>query len=68
MEEKRFKQIHFEEIRQYGSFKMTNAADYIEILKDTETGILYCVAKSHSGLTMTPLLDSEGKITIDKSE
>jgi len=38
------------------------------IIKDTETGVLYLKADSrtHSGIGITPLLDSDGKVVVDK--
>ena len=38
------------------------------IIKDTETGVLYLKsdAGSHSGVGVTPLLDADGKVIVDK--
>lgn len=69
LEQKRFKQIYFEEFPPVNPFKPARAVSEMEIIKDLETGILYCVAgKGNGGLTMTPLLGTDGKPLIDKSE
>ena len=61
MYQNRFKQIHIEKLNS------TAATEYMEIIKDLNTGVLYCIACNGS-LAMTPLLDSNGNPIIDKSE
>ena len=39
-----------------------------QIIVDKETGVHYLVWKSGYGAGITPLLDSEGKVVITKSE
>ena len=65
MDKKRFEQFHYEML---DSPFFKSSANAIEIIKDLETGVLYCVANKQNGISMTPLLDSEGKPIIDKSE
>ena len=38
----------------------------IQIVVDLETGVNYIVYVNMSGNTMTPLLDSKGKLVVDK--
>jgi hypothetical protein len=40
--------------------------DVAEILVDTETGVNYLVVSTGFGGGVTPLLDSNGKVVIDK--
>ncbi|MCL2559495.1 MAG: DUF6440 family protein [Turicibacter sp.] len=62
----RFKSLHAEELP--SAFPDSFAIKY-EILKDQQTGILYCLTKGlgQGAMAMTPLLDADGKPMIDKS-
>ena len=64
----RFKQIHFEKLSSQSGWNINSIAEHIEILKDLDTGVLYCLATCGSNIAMTPLLDSNGNPIIDKSE
>ena len=66
--ENRFKQVHFEILPNKGKRTDEYIANRLEILKDLETGVLYCLTRYSSNIAMTPLLDSDGKPIIDKSE
>jgi len=65
MSKKRFKQIHYENLDS-PSFKCI--AQYMEIIKDLDTGILYCLSAHGANIAMTPLLGCDGKPIIDDSE
>lgn len=53
-EEKRFIKI----------LKESSVTQTIEIILDTETGVNYMYVTGGSGKTITPLLDSEGKVIV----
>lgn len=64
-EKKRFT-IKYEHI--YFDFKENNLKAPFLIIVDTETGVNYIAGLNNEGCfnCLTPLLDSEGKIVIDK--
>ena len=64
----RFERIHYEKTLKPSKFSDDYAIDQIEILKDLNTGVLYCASRYASSIAMTPLLGSDGKPIIDKSE
>jgi len=48
-------------------FEEMEGIGVIRIMKDTETGVSYLILRdANVGTTMTPLIDHEGKIVIDK--
>ena len=71
MSENRFKKLYYEDVLENGySFKMKEIATKIEILKDLQTGVQYCIVEGSVGKQMTsfPLIDASGKPLIDTSE
>lgn len=66
MFENRFERVHLGKFPE--EFKASTR--WYEIHKDIHTGVLYYVVagKTAAALTMTPLLDADGKPIIDKSE
>lgn len=45
-------------------FKEGSFAESIQILLDTETGVNYIHLSAGYGISLTPLLDSDGKIVV----
>lgn len=45
-------------------FKERSLTESIQILLDTETGVNYIYLRSGYGLSLTPLLDSDGKVVV----
>lgn len=65
----RFEQVHFEKLPDPHLFKLTRSVAEMEIIKDLETGVLYCVAgKESGGLSMTPLIGADGQIVIETTD
>ena len=62
--ENRFIQVHYEElptpIKRKG-YTWSRIATRMEILKDKETGVLYCLSANGTTPVMTPLIDLDGK-------
>jgi len=65
----RIRCMHKGEVLSRKSISLPIARDY-EILKDEVTGVLYCaIIGGGSGyIAFTPLLDTDGKPLVDKSE
>jgi len=61
-----------EKLMRGGKGKVINLVDHVadlNVLKDTETGVLYAIASSSIGsLTMTHLVDRDGKPLVDMSD
>lgn len=70
--ENRFIQVHYEELPKIKKISGNNwgqIATRMEILKDTHTGALYCISSvDGANPMMTPLIGSDGKPLVDKSE
>ena len=45
-------------------FKEGSLAESIQILLDTETGVNYIHLSAGYGISLTPLLDSDGKVVV----
>lgn len=42
--------------------------EFITVVKDKETGVLYCIADKANGVSMTPLLDASGNPMVEPVE
>ena len=61
--ENRFTEVYFSKRKESGLIYKFNDI----ILKDNLTGILYFQSVNPQGSSMTPLLDAEGKVMVDKT-
>lgn len=68
---KAIQKIYHEDVLEDGlSFKMKELARKIEIMKDQQTGVQYCVVEGSVGRQMAvfPLIDADGKPIIGTPE
>ena len=67
--ENRFVRVYSEKLPKPATKNYGDLVSNIEIIKDTDTGVLYCFASSgYSTPTMSPLIGPDGLPLIDKSE